>query len=571
MSTDRTPEATACPDDLGAPEIPERRRFLGTAGAIAAAATAGLGLPAVHADPRPTRGGDGSQGAASEAAVRRAQAAAVRHSAEMRNKKLPMVDHPVNGDETLYENRIGNYSKGLPHDALGHVDPVAYQELIDALTTGRHGDLELLTLGCSIPSEQRKLVNPMAGVAFDLQGIDSHQLVMPPAPALASAEAAGEAVELYWMALLRDVPFLDYDTQGEALAAAAELSRLSDFRGPRAGGDVTTAMLFRDDLPGALVGPYISQFLWLDTPFGAELVERRMRTLLPDTDHLTSFSEWLSVQNGCRPSQPEEFDPVRRYIRSGRDLAQWVHIDVLFQAYFNAMLILLGMGAPLSPANPYKDSLTQEGFGTFGGPHAATIVCEPATRALKAVWFQKWHVHRRLRPEVYGGRVHNHVTGAASYPLHSDVLGSEALARVFDRSGVYLLPQVFPEGSPLHPSYGAGHATVAGACVTMLKALFDESYVLPNPVVPTPDGTALEPYTGPDADRLTVGGELNKLASNVATGRNIGGIHWRSDGVESLKLGEAVALALLRDQRETFKEEFSGFTLTRFDGTTITV
>jgi len=571
MSKDGSPDEATNQDDPQEPEIPERRRFLGTAGALAAAATAGLGFRAAHADPRPTRGGDGSQGAESEAAVRRAQAAAVRHSAEMRNKKLAMVDHPVNGDEALYENRIGNYSKGLPHDALGHVDPIAYQQMIDALSTGRHGDLEQLTLGCPVASEQRKLVNPMAGVAFDIQGVDSHQLAMRPAPALASAEAAGEAVELYWMALLRDVPFLDYDTQSVAHSAAAELSNLSDFRGPRAGGAVTTATLFRDDLPGALVGPYLSQFLWLDTPFGAEFVERRMRTLLPDTDCLTSYSEWLSVQNGCRPSQPEAFDPARRYIRNGRDLAQWVHIDVLFQAYFSALLILLGMGAPLSPANPYKDSPTQEGFGTFGGPHAATIACEPATRALKAVWFQKWHVHRRLRPEVYGGRVHNHRTGAASYPLHADVLGSQALARVFDRTGSYLLPQAFPEGSPLHPSYGAGHATVAGACVTMLKALFDESYSIPNPVVPTPDGLALEPYTGPDAERLTVGGELNKVASNVATGRNMAGIHWRSDGVESLKLGEAVALAMLRDHRETFKEDFGGFTLTLFDGTPITI
>src|SRR5207247_4375136 len=94
------------------------------------------------------------------------------------------------------------------------------------------------------------------------------------------------------------------------------------------------------------------------------------------------------------------------------------------------------------------------------------------------------------------------------------------MAQVFRRNDTYLLPQAFPEGSPLHPSYGAGHATVAGACVTVLKALFDESFLIPNPVVPGPDGRSLVRYTGPDADRLTVGGELNKLAANVAIGRN---------------------------------------------------
>ena len=54
-------------------------------------------------------------------------------------------------------------------------------------------------------------------------------------------------------------------------------------------------------------------------------------------------------------------------------------------------------------------------------------------------------------------------------------------------------------------------------------------------------------------------------------GRNFAGIHWRSDYTESLKLGEAVAISLLRDQRLIYKEDFAGFTFTKFDGTRITV
>jgi hypothetical protein len=68
-----------------------------------------------------------------------------------------------------------------------------------------------------------------------------------------------------------------------------------------------------------------------------------------------------------------------------------------------------------------------------------------------------------------------------------------------------------------------------------------------------------------------VGGELNKIASNIATGRNIAGVHWRTDGTASLKLGEAVAISLLRNQKATYREPFAGFKLTKFDGTTITV
>jgi len=126
----------------------------------------------------------------------------------------------------------------------------------------------------------------------------------------------------------------------------------------------------------------------------------------------------------------------------------------------------------------------------------------------------------------------------------------------------------FPEGCPTHPAYGAGHATVAGACVTMLKAFFDESFVLPETVVPTDDGLALATFQGP---ALTVGGELNKLAYNVANGRNIAGVHWRSDATESLKLGEEVAIRFMREEKSCFNETFTGFSLTKFDGTTITV
>ena len=178
-------------------------------------------------------------------------------------------------------------------------------------------------------------------------------------------------------------------------------------------------------------------------------------------------------------------------------------------------------------------------------------------------------MHRRLRPEAFAGRIHNLLTHPGlNYPIHRDVLNSEALHQVFSRNRTYLLPQGYPEGSPLHPSYGAGHATVGGACVTILKALFDESFVISNPVAPAFDGLSLLHYSGPE---LTVGGELNKLAANIAIGRNFAGIHWRADYAESLKLGEAVAISVLRDQRLTYREDFTGFTFTKFDSTKVTV
>ena len=507
----------------------------------------------------------------SNGAARRDQAFQVREDAAQFQHQLPIAVHPDNGDETLYPNKIGNYSKGLPHNNLGEVQLGAYASLIQALSSGRPADFEAIQLGSNAPSRQRKLVDPQAGLAFDLEGTDSHQLVIPPAPAFSSAEAAGEMVELYWMALARDISFTDYATNRTTRAAAAELSRLPDFRGPKIGGSVTPDILFSGFTAGDLVGPYISQFLWKPAEFGVEEITQKFRSLRAGTDFLTQYSDWLASQNGLMPEQTVRFERVRHFIQTGRDLAAYVHIDVLFQAYFNACLIMFGLGVPFNAGNPYNRSATQEGFGTFGAPHAITILSEVATRALKAVWYQKWFVHRRLRPEEFGGRVHNRLIGAASYPLHPSVLNSQAAHEVFRQFGSYLLPQAFSEGCPLHPSYGAGHATVAGACVTILKAFFNESFVIPEPVIPGPDGHTLRPYTGPGADRLTVGGELNKLAANVALGRDFAGIHWRADYTESVKLGEAVAISILRDQRACYNEAFSGFTFTKFDGTTITI
>jgi membrane-associated phospholipid phosphatase len=554
-----------------------RRKFLGgVGGAAAVMAAGGLGIEplvkggsAAHADIGPLG-----------ANQRATSCWKFRKDAADFNRKTS-ADHADNGDEARYANKIGSYSKGLPHNSFGEVDLGAYGALINALSSGDPRDFDNLVLGSTSPFA--KQTNPQSGLALDLQGSDSHAMNEPAPPALASAEGAGEAIELYWMALLRDVNYNDYATNPLAAAAAAELSAASVFNGPKNGaGQVTPQTLFRDTAPGCTVGPYLSQFNILNTPFGAEYVVRQIRTFLPGNDQMTSFPEFLNVQNGGAPSGSLAFDPVRRYIRNARDFAAFVHVDILFQAYFNACLLLIqppdpsdplvggGIGCPLNPGNPYRNNRTQIGFGTFGPPAIKALMCEVASRALKAQWYQKWFVHRRLRPEAFGGVLHVKKT-SGRYPagtLHNDILSSQAVAQVHAKTGSYLLPAVFPEGSPTHPSYGSGHATVAGACVTILKALFDENFVIQHPKVVSSDGLALTDYSGP---ALTVGGELNKLASNVSQARNSAGVHWRSDAHGANRLGQAVAVSILRDQRAGYNEVFNGFTFTGFDGETITI
>lgn len=543
-----------------APALSNRRSFLRRAGSGAAAAVAVgvIGLPQLA--------GKANAQAAVESPVgvngRAERAFRIRQQAALYQKNLPPARQPVNGDEELYANRIACYSKALPHNALGEVEPGAYKALTLALKTGNPADFE------NVPSSGvLKQANPQAAFAFELEGTDSHNFSASAPPAFSSAELAAEMVELYWQALTRDIPFADYQNHALTNAASAELSKLPAFGGPRVKGQVTTEQLFRGATAGELTGPYISQYLWQNVPQGAMTVAQRIHTAAPYIDFMTSFEIWLDVQNG-NEQWKNQLDAKPRYIRSGRDLGEYVHQDFTYQAFLNAALILMGSGAPRDPANPYKHSQTQSGFSTFGAPHILDAVARVANCGLKATWYQKWLLHRHLRPEEFGGRVHVHWNGKASYPIHASVLKSAALEHVFRKHGSYLLPQAYPEGCPAHPAYPSGHAVIAGACATVLKAFFDESHVITNAVTASADGLALLPYKG---SQLTVGGELNKLASNIAIGRNIAGIHWRTDATEGLKLGEAVALSVMMDMKDCFNERFGGFSLTKFNGKTVTI
>src|SRR4029077_12959557 len=293
---------------------------------------------------------------------------------------------------------------------------------------------------------------------------------------------------------------------------------------------------------------------------------------------MTSVAEYQTVANGGSSGRTLAFDPTPRPLRNGRDLSAYTHVDVLFQAYFVAFLLLAQIGTPLNPGNPYIGSTTQKPFGTLGGPDAAGTLTEMATRALKGAWFHKWVVNLRMRPEEYGALVQARLTNSlpvpqASAALHPDVLNSAVLGLIHSQFGSFLLPQAFPEGSPTHPCYPTGHGTVAGACITALKFFFDCS----QPIQPllqsaglsasdaAANGTSIAAVDAATANSLTINGELNKLAWNVSLGHGIhAGIHFRSSTYQSILLGEKIALALLRDRAQSYFEPFS-ISITKFD------
>ena len=512
---------------------------------------------------------------------RRREARDRRDEAAEFYRKQPVPDQNPNGDKELYQV----FSKGLIHDPIGVVTAASYKPLLKALDSGDPSDFEAIEVGSTgfASTNRQLLTDPQAGLAWDTECPDSMQYALPAPPTFLSEEAMGEIAEDYWMALLRDVAFVDYDGNAVAQSAADHLTSFgAAFKGPKgSSGKVTTGTLFRTALAGATTGPLLSQFLVWDIPYGSQKTPAQVFFGFDGpTDYMADPSDYLKGQEGYVAAGPGLIGPY--YLKGGREMSQYVHIDELFQAYLNACLLMIspnargGFNVPRSKGIPYTTSKTQMGFGTLGEPNFKVLVAEVATRALKAVWYQKWFVHRRQRPENFAARIHYQKTGAGNYGLDLSnmdaVLGPVRTHNQAYFPESYLLPMAFPEGAPTHPAYGAGHATVAGACVTILKAIFDGTQTFgalkTAPIIINGAGQPVS-WTG-DPNALTIWGELNKLAGNIANSRNMAGVHWRSDSSASLALGECIAMNFLRETAATYHEGVQ-FTFPNFSGDMVTI
>ncbi len=596
-----------------------RRGFLKAAGVGVAALTAGAVLPSgLVPEAEAVEIGPPSQ----NPSLRAAQSDQVRKTTSG-NESTAIKNafpHPTNGDEETYANQAfaGNFSKTLPHDSnTGLVTPSAYQSLLNGITQGTQAALDQVPSGNNSQHPPGKLAGPLSPLALQLQGADSTvaaELFVP--PSIASAAAAAEQVELYWEAFVRDVPFINYSSSQPLISqAAADINKLSAYTGPK---PVTAQNIFRygtgSSFPnanawfGVTSGPYISQLLFQSHNFDGVTFVPKINTKFqvadpntgnvlpsstsPGIDFMTNFSEYLFVENGNGAfDNTNVTDPTPRFVRSGRDLGALVNADLIYSIYFRATVILaINLGVPLSANSPYANDTRINGFNTFSFASLLNLIGAAQDSEAQA-FYQKWYVHRKLRPEAMGNLVDgilNH-RFSLSPSLHADLFNSAVLPLIDTRNQqlnakrgmangephVFLLPQEPNGGSPNHPDPPAGHAFTAGVGVTLLKAFFDvgtPSNPRPWPVPAveaSPDGLSLL-NTG---DSLTILGELNKLAFNVAEGRNWLGIHTRIGGnYLGLTAGEDVAISLLTDLGFTYPEAtFNGFTLTKFDGTVVTV
>lgn len=533
---------------------------------------------------------------------------------------------------------IANFTKCLPHSRPSGLlaDPDHYKLFVKGVDTGDVHHIKKIPLGPQGVSHEERFKSTIAkaardgkgadvrawesmaaGLTYDLEGPDAQAVTMPPAPKLDSEELVAEMTELYYMALLRDTPFSSYESDDLVAKAVHAMNKTQWMKGlpadeltnaekGRLRAKFTPKSIFRGTFKGDNTGPYISQFLICGTEglakaqdvseglvqYGGMRMDQRVRYAKPGKDYMTTWEAWFDVQNGADLRDMESYEQVPKFafIHTPRQLSVYVHYDALYQAYLNAAIILLDIKSPFDKGLPFQDDDDidkQQAFATFGGPTILSLVTEVATRALKAVRFQKYNVHRRMRPEVCAARIdryRNNDDDPNVAPADNlvNAIGEDLLKKVAahnrkqnededrkddDRNGhreSYLLPMAFAEGSPCHPCYGAGHACVAGACVTILKAYFDCNATLPFAFQSSPDGQSLSEVKGLK-NTLTVEGELNKLCANISVGRNWAGVHYFSDYIESARMGEQIAIGVLEEQALTYGEKFS-MKVPLFDG-----
>ncbi len=598
------------------------------------------------------------------------------------NREEWTLKDPETG-ERIY---AANNTKGMPHNDIGEViaetgdNRKAYERLLIAVNTTDPADYEAIPTGpneqVAPPPEIRQLVDPQAGVAFDLEGPDApsaatYRASLTPermlvAPRFETPWLAADVGEVYLMALVRDVPLnrlVGDSSSNPRITKAVELiNQFTDYRGPvdATTQRVTPQTLFRggnilsarrdsgnaSDHVGELDGPHLSQFLLIGSridnmfppqrlgggkgaPSGSQGVQLRREDgqvvygtltinqkqfeVREDLDFITDYATWLSILQGVDPAnltppRMSDYTGERRFLYSLRQAAEYVHRDQTYQEGLIACLLIISMFERaertdqqlFNDGNPYLDSSTQMGFGTFGNGHILALLAEATTRAIKAAWYQKWYNQRRLRPETLGGRIHNVLVKRVKeerYDINREITGlggtapgAEIMELVRQHNlqqnqpnrpteDSFLLPQQYPEGSPTHPSYPAGHATQIAAEVTVLKGIWNEDFRITDrfsegggdrALVPNDNGTALELYDPSEFGQpdipLTLGRELNKLAANVALMRSYAGVHYRLDYTESALLGEYVGLGILQEQARSFNNADHFFELTLFSG-----
>lgn len=458
---------------------------------------------------------------------------------------------------------------------------------------------------------ERFLEDPVGGLGFEPIGMCQNLILPSSSIDIKTSEGAMEMTEVYCMALGRDLKISELvggvDPTGislQALGGGPQIltaQNLLDHMNFWSGGGGTVpnwpldpgtgqtdlSLLFRGRGPGENLGQYVSQFLIQDIPFSNGMIEQKFRPK-PDVPATVTRGGYIEMQNG-KNGMGGTPGGARR-IQSLRDIASIVHKDPTYGWYFRAAL--LGCQAGL---NGLQGAGRTTNFLDTGLPDLLASLGCVSRLAFRTAWVCKWQDFMKIRPENTAARLAWLFEDAPSrvgslgtwYNYFEPALISRMsqwnaqLANITDNTELPFLPQVYPEGSPTHPSFPAGHSTQAGACTTLLKAflnthtnktprLWSSIWGMPKAVDDMTDSLEDTVDSGE-----TLIGELNKLCSNISLGRDLAGVHYRHDGLGGNQMGEEVAISYLRAMTKSYypsiiKPQIS-FELQKFDGTWISI
>ena len=493
--------------------------------------------------------------------------------------------YPYMFSKTLQHNSETGFAKKKDIDTIIKASQISDISSINNIATS------------DIPSENRRIIEGVASSqSYNLMGTDSCIPIYSDYYKIDDPRSMFEMGEVYSMQLLKDETFYDIENNVNNINKY-HLSDLNSFEknitAPTDNSKITSKLLFRGNNKHELIGPYISQYLYLPFNYGSIPIEQKFTSIIAQD---INDSKWIEIQNGKIIKNVH--DNNVKYINTPKILATKVHTDPLFQFYYNAAIISFQNNIKPSGFNNGKSSI----WTSSGPPDIFASVAHVALGTLRSAWFNKYNIAMRIRPEVFAQRINlikneknniyiDRVPGFKNINNNMQNINN-ILSQVHGKQMNYHLKTLYTEGSPTHPSWPAGHACVAGACVTVLKAMLDTHEIDGNPkkwpmckfnthsgsdngICHSIDGNNLVKYKMDNSQQLTIVGELNKLASNVSIGRNFAGVHYRCDSISGISLGEQYAITYLIDKakeyNESYNKMFNHFFLEKFDGSKIKI
>tara|TARA_B110000483_G_scaffold242949_1_gene330565 strand:+ start:3268 stop:4812 length:1545 start_codon:yes stop_codon:yes gene_type:complete len=449
------------------------------------------------------------------------------------------------------------FSKCFAHDQL---TGYPYEHDVDKLTKAiDETTLENINKIQLAPDCVSSLVYPFSGHSFNLIGMDSSSFDVKTNDAIDGIKISLEMSELYVMSLMRNRAFSDIILSD--MPYAADFNNYKEHHGLVS----IWELKFRGSRKDETEGPYISQFLYHPILTGGMHIEQKFKV---DEETEINNEVWLQTQNGHEHESQHQFK--YQYIHSPQVLASAVHYDTPYQFYYNACLIAL------------QNRVELHGQWTSGGvPSVLAAVAHVSVGVLRVAWYLKWGM-LRIRPEEYAHRINlkdndviKYTPGLVKMIANIHENSPNILADIRNKNGSLLMNSSYREGAPNHPSFPSGHACIAAACVTVMKAMFVLHDTDMNPIkwssqtLHSMNGDVLVDFTG-DGSNMTIIGELNKLVSNVSLGRQWAGVHYMSDSECGIEIGEKYAERYLMDIAAEYFEKsngmFSGWILERFDG-----